>query len=255
VHRTQAVAARLLHGRVGAAISTTALSSAEALQLRAALTEDARDALYSGILTIGEAAQGLDRRLFTWATVKLYYSVFYLTRAMLEFGGAGLIYVGKTPYLWKAAAGELPVKRSGTTHVAVLDAFEQLLPGSLLLSQLIGAEPPFAWLMARREAANYKVARFTEPSAPVHFRSVDRFGVRRLLSDYIGDDLHLFTFDPDHAMLAFPIEAMKLALDALKNAVRSGGASALFEEDATYLSSQCFDRNGRIAVFQRLITT
>jgi hypothetical protein len=253
VHRTQTVAARLLHGRVGAAIATKALTNAEALQLRAALTEDARDALYSGILTIGEAAQGLDRRLFTWATVKLYYSVFYLTRAMLEFGGAGLIYVGKTPYLWKAVAGERPEKRSGTTHAAVLEAFEQVVPGSLLLSQLIGADSPFAWLMARREAANYKVARFTEPSAPAHFRNVDRFGVRRLLSDYIGDDLHLFTFDPDHAMLAFPIETMKLALDALKNAVKSAGASALVAEDATYLASQCFDRNGRIADFQRLI--
>lgn len=253
MHRAQTVASGLLHGRVGAAIATRALTKAEALQLRAAFTQDASDALYSGILSIGEAAQGLDRRLFTWATVKLYYSVFYITRAMLGFGGAGLIYVGRTPYLWKSVAGERPEKRSGTTHAAVLEAFEELMPGSLLLSQSIGADTPFAWLMARREAANYKIARFTEPGAPAHFRNVDRFGVRRLLSDYIGDDLHLFTFDPDHAMLAYPIETMRLALDALKSAVKGGGVAPLVAEDATYLASQCFDRNGRIADFHRLL--
>ncbi|MGM9428676.1 hypothetical protein [Hydrogenophaga sp. MI9] len=238
---------------MGAAIATKALTSTDAQQLRAALSQDASDALYSGILTIGEAAQGLDRRLFTWATVKLYYSVFYLTRAMLEFGGASLIYVGRTPYLWKAVVGERPEKRSGNTHAVVLEAFEQLVPGSLLLSQTIGADTPFAWLMARREAANYKVARFSEPSAPAHFRNIERFGVRRLLGDYIGDNLHMFAFDPDHAMLAYPIETMKLALGMLKTAVNSADAAALAAEDVTYLASQCFDRNGRIAEFQRLI--
>jgi hypothetical protein len=103
---------------------------AEAFQLRSALVEDARDAIYSGVLTIGEAAQGLDRRLFTWATVKLYYSVFYLTRAMLGVNGIALFYVNGKPYVWTAKAGALPVKSSGTTHAAVLKAFEEFMPAA-----------------------------------------------------------------------------------------------------------------------------
>jgi hypothetical protein len=236
---------------MGATVATKALSNAEALRLRAALTEDARDAVYSGVLTIGEAAQGLDRRLFTWATVKLYYSVFYLTRALLGIQGIGLIYAGRTPYVWQATAGNRPDKRSGTTHAAVLEAFEEFMSGSLLLSQKIGTDDPFDWLMDKREVANYKTARFSEPSVPAHFRNVGLHGVRRLLGDYIADDQHLFTFDPDHAMLAFPIETMKLTLKALQIA----GVAMLTPEDTAFLISQCFDRNGPIADFRRLIIT
>lgn len=125
------------------------------------------------------------------------------------------------------------------------------MSGSLLLSQTIGADEPFGWLMAKREAANYKTARFSEPSPPTHFVNVERHGVRRLVGNYVADDTHLFTFDPDHAMLAFPIETMKLALDALRNA----GAAGLVPSDAAFLSSQCFDRAGPIAEFRRLIVT
>lgn len=249
MHRAQTVASLVLHGRSAATVATKALSSVDAAQLQAALIEDARDAIYSGVLTIAEAAQGLDRRHFTWATVKLYYSVFYLTRAMLGINGIGLIYVNKTPYTWRAVAGERPGKRSGTTHGAVLTAFEEFMPGNLLLSQTIGVDEPFEWLVGKRETANYKLVRFSEPSAPAHFTSVERHGVRRLLRDYISDEHYLFTFDPDHAMLAYPIEAMKMTLDLL----RTSGGAALVADDTTFLASQCFDRTGPIADFRRLI--
>ena len=219
--------------------------------MRAALVDDARDAIYSGVLTIAEAAQGLDRRLFTWATVKLYYSVFYLIRALLGIQRIGLIYVGRTPYVWNAAAGDRPDKRSGTTHAAVLGAFQEFMPGSLLLSQPIETDGPLEWLMGKREAANYRSGRFSEPSAPAHFGSAERYGVRRLLSDYIADHQHLFAFDPDHAMLAFPVETMKVTLQAL----RTAGVPILAPEDTAFLASQCFDRTGPIADFRRLIVT
>lgn len=249
MHRAQTVASLALRGRGPTTVGNKALSRAEALQLRRALVEDARDAIFSGVLTIGEAVQGLDRKLFTWATVKLYYSVFYLTRAMLGINGIGIFYVKRTPYLWTATAGELPCKRSGTTHAVVLQAFEGFMPGSLLLSQAIGADEPFGWLMAKREEANYKIARFSEPSPPTHFANVERHGVRRLIGNYVADDTHLFTFDPDHAMLAFPIETMKLAFDALRKA----GAAGIEPNDTAFLASQCFDRAGPIAEFRRLI--
>ena len=249
MHRAQTVANQALRGRGPATIASKALTSTEAAQLRSALVEDARDAIYSGVLTISEAAQGLDRKLFTWATVKLYYSVFYLTRAILGINGTGLFYVNRTPYAWTATAGALPGKRSGTTHAAVLEAFEDFMSGSLLLSQTIGADEPFSWLMTKREEANYKTAKFTEPSPPPHFVNVQRHGVRRLVGNYVTDDVHLFTFDPDHAMLAFPIETMKQALQAL----RAAGAAGLVPNDTTFLASQCFDRTGPIAELRRLI--
>ena len=249
-HRAQVVAANVLHGCTAATAVHKALKSAEAAQLQAALTEDARDAVYSGLLTIAEAVQGLDRHLYTWSTVKLYYSVFYLARAMLAATGVGLFYVNRTPFVWKASAGEHPEKRSGTTHATVLQAYAEFAPGSLLLSQTIGVEEPFEWLTSKREYANYKEARFSEPTAPAHFSTAEKYGVRRVIGDYVADAAYLFAFDPDHAMLAFPIETTKLAIATLSGA----GALDLTQDDAGFLASQCFDRKGPISDFRRLIT-
>ncbi len=217
--------------------------------LAASLHDDARDAIYSGVLSIAEAIQGLDRQLFSWTTVKLYYSVFYLARAALALNGIGIIYPDKTPYAWIAAAGNTPTKRAGTTHKAVLDAFRLYRKGSVLVSQQIGTEDPFAWLMSKRESVNYKVPKFCEPSAPSHFKFIEQHGVRRLVGDYVADDSHLFTFDPDHAMLAFPIAGLKLLLNDLK---ASGGAR-LLPQDARFLASQFFDNNGPLPEFRKML--
>src|ERR1035437_959569 len=57
---------------------------------------------------------------------------------------------------------------------AVLDAFRLYRKSSVLISQQIGTEDPFTWLMARRESANYKNPKFCEPSAPPHFKLIEK---------------------------------------------------------------------------------
>lgn len=213
------------------------------------MLQDAKDAIFSGALTIAEAVQALDRRQFTWSTVKLYYSVFYLMRSTLALNGTCIVYSNKTPYTWTCSAGEMPKKRSGTTHKAALDGFKTHLPNHVLISQTIGLDHPLDWLMARREAANYKLLRFTEPDAPEHFKIVERFGTRRSVRDYIADQGHVFTFDPDHAMLSFPIAAMKEVLTTLSRVTGSGLASA----DSSFIARQCYDRTGPFPDFRTLL--
>lgn len=250
MHRAQGVANQLLAGLGAGGISSRALTTGEAAILAASLHDDARDAIYSAALSIAEALQGLDRRLYSWTTVKLYYSVFYLARASLGLHGVGVIYPDKgTPYTWAAVAGQTPIKRSGTTHKAVLDAFKLYRNNSILVSQQIGADEPFTWMVARRESVNYKVPKFCEPGAPSHFKFIERHGVRRLVGDYVSDDIHLFTFDPDHAMLAYPIAGLKLLLGDLK----ASGAALLSAEDAAYLASQVFDRTGPLPELRKLL--
>lgn len=249
MHRAQSVADRVLVNLGSGAISSRALKSTEAATLASSLQDDARDAIYSGVLSIAEAIQGLDRQLFSWTTVKLYYSVFYLARAVLDLHGIGIIYRDRTPYAWLAKPGQTPSKQSGTTHKVVLNAFRHYRSGSVLVSQQIGTEDPFAWLMAKRESVNYKIPKFCEPAAPPHFKFIERYGVRRLVSDYVADDRHLFAFDPDHAMLAFPIAGLKLVLNNLK----ASGAARLLLDDATFLASQVFDKKGPLPDFRKML--
>ena len=103
--------------------------------------------------------------------------------------------------------------------------------------------------MARRESVNYKVPKFCEPAAPGYFKFIERLGARRLVGEYIADDSHLFTFDPDHAMLAYPIAGLKLLLDNLK----ASRAASLARVDAAYLASQVFDSAGPLPEFRKLL--
>ncbi|MEQ1685287.1 MAG: hypothetical protein ABL916_16695 [Burkholderiaceae bacterium] len=250
MHQAQAVAAGVLATRGAQAANTVALTSGEASKFANALVQDARDEIYSAAFSVCEAVQGLDRQMFTWSTVKLYYSVFYLARASLGLSRVGLIYVKQTPYTWVATPGGTPKKSSGTTHKAALAAFALHRASSPLLSQLIGVTDPFEWLVSLREAANYRLPKFSEPDAPDHFKFVARFGVRRLLSEYLADDAHHYTFDPDHAMLAFPVATLRETMAQLRTVTGAG----LSQSDCSVIGGQCFDRQGPIAEMRKLLS-
>jgi hypothetical protein len=190
-------------------------STAEALRIDSLLQIDASNYLYSACVSIGDALQGLEKSLFTWSTVKLYYSTFYLLRALLALSGRALVYDGYKPRTLLCKAGENPGALGGKirgTHQLVIAYFEKSFPSSPLLSQDIANERPFEWLINRREEANYAAGRFEDPSCPPHFGSVVRVGVRKATAGYIADHTYLYAFDPDHAMLAFPIEVLKATL-------------------------------------------
>ena len=82
-----------------------------------------------------------------------------------------------------------------------------------------------------------------------YFKNIEKYSVRRLVNQYIIDKSHLFTFDPDHAMIAFPIAFLKIIMNELKAASLRG----ISLDDAEYVASQFFDANGPIPEFRKLI--
>ncbi|MDQ1816101.1 hypothetical protein RBA41_22650 [Massilia sp. CCM 9210] len=217
------------------------LTADQATKLRFALVEDESDYIFSACISIADALQALERSIFTWATVKLYYAMFYLTRALLASYGIAIIYESTKAFIIPCQPGSVPVKRDGTTHKVVLETFTKLYPNSPISSQLIGAVAASDWLMARREEANYKNSRFSEPDPPPHFRSIVEIGVRRSLAAYLKDETYLYAFSEAHAMLALPVEALKLAVKRL-HTTRTG--QIFCDQDSRYLSSLFFDKAG-----------
>lgn len=228
----------------GAKLQTIALGAAQAARLKLSLDNDAISYLYSGAVSIGDAAQAIERQLYSWATVKLYYALFYLSRALMAAHGTAVVYEGTKPFSWRSQAGATPIKRDGPTHKAVLSSFEATFPTSVLLSQPIAAMSALSWLMSRREEANYTSARFSEPEAPAHFTIAARLGIRKIFAAYVQDGSYLYSFDPQHAMLALPVEALKLSLDEF-----SARASPLQlnSDDRQYLASLFCDKSGPLA--------
>ncbi|MEX5491903.1 hypothetical protein ABFV51_01750 [Pseudomonas asgharzadehiana] len=229
-------------------LTNVSLGAAQATSLQLALKKDAEGYLYSGVVSIGDAVQALERTMYTWATVKLYYALFYLLRNILAERGIVLFYDGTKPFSWSCKAGQMPVKRDGPTHKVVLKTFREVCPNSILISQPIGSSDALSWMMRLREEANYTNAKFTEPLPPSHFLKVSEQGIRRTISAYSKDDSFLYAFDPEHAILALPIEALKEALSFL-----SAKGEEIAEDERRYLAGLYFDKAGPLSEMVSLI--
>ncbi len=217
------------------------LTAKHAQGMALALNQDAANYSYSAAVSIVESLQAIDRGLFSWATVKLYYSTFYLARAFLALDGFGLLYFnGSKPYAIRAIAGATFAKRNGNTHKVVLDLYEQTYPTSPYVQQQIAMLSPFAWMMKRREQANYTDARFCEPTVPDHMLFVAQKGIRQSVGTYLEKRNEYLQFDPDHAMLALP-------LNMLKNTLSRQGPGLFSSDESEFLREMAKDRSGPIA--------
>jgi hypothetical protein len=225
------------------------LNQAEAGSLANALREDANDYFYSGCVSFLDALRGLNRGYFSWSTAKLYYSVFYSFRSLLAIARTALLYIGTTPHSLKAMPGETAKKRKGTTHKATLDLFVNANPGHVLLSQMIGSDDALQWLMSRREECNYMNSRFCEPVPPRHFMALERIGLRRLLATYMADESDTYTFDEDHAMIAFPVRVIRLLTERLALA---GGVS-MNQDEISFISHAAVDADGPIPCIRDMV--
>lgn len=246
MHRGGDFVLRLLGGTSAskAAAVSRSLVVAEARTLSSALVQDAHDYYFSACVTVADAVRGLSAGLYSWATVKLYYGVFYGLRGALALDGDCLFYIKRSSFHIHAGVGEVASAiGERSTHGSVLRIFAKRRPADVLLSQHIGTDPPLDWLLQRREEANYIQPRFTEPDPPSHFLSVEREGLRKLLNAYARDATSVYTFDEDHAMLAFPIRLLSLVAKTF----RARSREPLTASDLAFLRQKCRDASGTIS--------
>ncbi|MBX3445101.1 MAG: hypothetical protein KF774_22065 [Planctomyces sp.] len=226
-------------------------SSSQAGTLALALKEDSQDFFYSACMTLVDGLRGLHCGFYTWATVKLYYSVFYSLRAWLAAEGVCSFYLHTSPFSVEAAAGAIGVAGKGTTHVHVQSLFARRNPQHRFVAQTIDQVMALDWLTQRREDSNYKTPRFSEPIAPRHFNEVEKYGIRRCVAAYLADTTDVYTFDKDHAMLALPLKVIGEAVAV----VRGSGAVRFAHNELSMLSSSCCDDAGPIAQMATMFKT
>jgi hypothetical protein len=213
VHESQ-----LVLDRIGISTRGThpPLTSVDAARLKLALVNDAANYLRHAAVALSEGIAGIELALSTWATVQLYYSAFYSARTLLAVDDTCLFYCGRSPRVIIARAGERPTKAHGSTHIATLQAYSRTNPNSIFLSQQIEQMDPLTWLISKREAANYRNPAPFEPALCQDFISIRKMGVRKALVEYLSDTTFLYTFDKDHALLAFPLRFFEAAQNALR---------------------------------------
>ncbi|MCK5717761.1 MAG: hypothetical protein KAH77_09765 [Thiomargarita sp.] len=194
------------------------LSEDDALDLRKALDKDSEAYLYNGILSVGAGIKSLLNKNYGWATVQFYYSVFYLARAHLASDNIGIVYDGSKPYIILSQSGEQLIKKNGTTHKLVLKQFKEHFSNHLMLNTING-QCPLMWLMDQRELMNYRSAVMPDPTIPLQYQEiiVSRKTIRQWLHLYLLDDIEIYSFDLEHACLAYPFKFLIHTIKMFKN--------------------------------------
>jgi hypothetical protein len=197
------------------------LSAAEVAALRVAQAQDMQDFWYSGLLTLGEAIWSLDKKQFSWATAKFYYSTFYFCRAILSAHSISIEFCqipkptgtksSDGHFAWRSMQQARGQKTGRNTHDSVLKYFETNSVVNRLTGQTIGQslDQIPSWLSKQRNAANYTRSRFADPEPTECMKILSRTSARKALTLYLDDPQLTYAFDSDHAIFAYPVELAK----------------------------------------------
>lgn len=188
------------------------------------LKNDSKHYFFKGVFSLLEALNSIENNLFSWATVKIYYSVFYLLRASLAIKGIGLyrhqrdaFYIGYDKPEFQKMDGN-----HKSDHKGVIFLQQKYYSNSdqLLQSQLEN-RIPYYWLMEQREYVNYKHKTFTEPNAPIFWEEINKILIQKdinyLIEIYLNDTSLSFCFDKNHSILATPLQRLKLTCRDFEN--------------------------------------
>src|SRR6266498_1429744 len=199
------------------------LDKIQASVLTSELKEDAKDLYFKGLLSLFEALSSINNRLFSWATIKIYYSLYYFLRCTMAVSGVALIRQKSLFYL-KAIDGESPVskgnKKYNSDHSGTINYFIDLFKGSdILLTQLIDTTNAYDWLMNKREQVNYRERTFNEPGYSEFWdyiaSEVIEGNLEKIIEEYIKDPF-ILCFQEEHAILAIPLKRALLTKKKLE---------------------------------------
>lgn len=177
---------------------------------------------YKALLSFMESLPAIENGNFSWATVRLYYSVYYATKATLACRHIAIVRAERRLFYVKARSGESFVKCTDTTdHKASMYTLRNLY-GSVdkLQTQTIDGKLSYEWMMDKREEVNYKDIEFHDPNPPdfweTIYQDVVNHGIVQVV-DTLVKDKWLYCFQDDYAVLGIPIKRLLLTVEDIKN--------------------------------------
>lgn len=193
------------------------LTQNEADLLKIAIKEDALDYFYNAAVSFAEGIDSIYNRRFSWATVKLYYSVFYALRASMASKNIALL-VNQGVLRLKLTANEMPYgtnnRKYKSTHKGTINHYVDIYSGSdKLLTNTVDDLNVYEWLEEIREIVNYREVCFEEPgclnSWEVFDIALQNGELTNLLTRLQDDDNYIYCFQEDYAIVAIPIKQMQ----------------------------------------------
>ncbi|WP_455825023.1 hypothetical protein [Pseudomonas graminis] len=194
------------------------LDAEDIQKYREALTDDAIDTYYKGVLTLTEALSAISKGYQSWAIIKLYYATFYLIRVFLATRGYALVRCNKWLYTLRIEANESVVGYSGAKlngqdvrgdHKTSIYLFQKMFGDEIILTNLMNGETVFDWMMSAREDVNYKHNTFSEPGIDFFDALINsEEGLIEWIKNYINDHEGIYIFQERHCCIATPIHLL-----------------------------------------------
>lgn len=177
---------------------------------------------YKSLLSFSEGLDAFSRKNYTWATIKLYYSVYFGLRSSLLCRNIVLVRANKHLYKFKIALGEQYDKpkemtdHGGTIHTYV-DLFQRT---DFFCSNTLENMNAYFWLKNCREIVNYKDGVFHDPETidiwDDIIEDITKFGIKKTLT-YLVDEKDKYCFLPEYAVLAIPLNRILIVAQEVKN--------------------------------------
>lgn len=175
---------------------------------------------YKALLSYIESLSALEDKLFSWAAVRLYYSVFYSVRAYLACENIAILRQERRLYYIRAKEGEYFKRCEDTTDhkgtiMTLCKLFKNVDP---LLSNTVEGMDAYHWMMKKREEVNYKDMDFHDPLPPDFFGTINdeiqACGIKYIIERLVNDNW-LYCFQEEYAALGIPTKRLILTVDEI----------------------------------------
>lgn len=183
--------------------------------LKECLLHDAVSFYYNAVCSFLCGLKSLDCKSYSWATVQLYYSVFYSCKAILGFKDIGIIRKnGLSKIELKVGAKSKKINQDND-HKQTIKCYMDSFPNDFILSNSIIDQNYFEWIQDAREITNYKQQVFQEPrvlsflnTTTERLKNGDT--ISKILDTY-SSNWALYCFQEESALIA---GSYKLLVDA-----------------------------------------
>jgi len=196
-------------------------------KLKEAVRGDAVSYYKKGLISFCEAVNGISNQRYSWAVVKLYYSVFYFLRSDILLADY-LIVRCSSVFFTRVKNGEMLEKfnsKNRGDHQLTIEFLSKLHKEGkhidFIQDMEIEGESPYVWMMKQRERINYQSRDFSDPTAQDILVKPASYFVRNadqeLFELYKNDTYGLYCSDLDHACLAIPYNKIKYLSKTFNN--------------------------------------
>lgn len=198
----------------------TSLTKQQAHDMQQLLEDEIASYYYKAILSYIESIPALNNKLFSWATIRLYYSVFYAVKAYLACNSIAILRAERKLFYIKVKENEF-FKRCDdlTDHKGTILTLCKLFKNSdMLLSNSIDGIDAYNWMMRKREEVNYKDIDFHDPNAPDFWSEINKEIVQKgvgLIIDKLVNDNWLYCFQDEYAILGVPTKRLILTVNEI----------------------------------------